>query len=240
LSSQTGGQIRVLLVDRHRLVLWGLQQLIDGKRPAMEVVGTATDVATAIDRAAKMLPDVVVLDSELVREDAPVEVSALVNGRAARVLLLSSTRDSALYEAAILCGACGVVHKDEPPETLVKAIAKVHEGQLWLDRATTGRIFVELSRWKSDPAIDPARQKLASLTSRELAVIHTLVTGPGADNRTLAGSLHIGEHTVRNHLSRIYDKLGVPNRLELFVFAQRHGFGRQPRPETSRTTPRPG
>jgi two-component system nitrate/nitrite response regulator NarL len=226
------------LVDRHRLVLWGLQQLIDGKRPAMEVVGTATDVATATERVAKMLPDVVILDAELVREDAPRAVSALVNGRATRVLLLSGTRDGGLYEAAILCGACGVVHKDEPPETLVKAIAKVHEGQLWLDRATTGRIFVELSRRKNAPANDPVRQKLSLLTKRELAVVHTLVGVPGADNRTLAGTLHIGEHTVRNHLSRIYDKLGVPNRLELFVFAQRHGFDRQSRPETSRTTAR--
>ena len=77
---------------------------------------------------------------------------------------------------------------------------------------------------------DPEKRKLASLTEREADVIRTLVTKPGADNRKLADTLNIGEHTLRNHLSRIYDKLGVPNRLELYVFAQRHGLDRSDRP----------
>jgi DNA-binding NarL/FixJ family response regulator len=114
------------------------------------------------------------------------------------------------------------VHKDDTPEQLIKAIRKVHEGQLWLDRSTTGRLFVELSRQKSQAANDPAKRKLASLTEREHDVVRSLVRQPGADNKTLANTLHIGEHTLRNHLSRIYDKLGVPNRLELYVFIQRH------------------
>ena len=62
---------------------------------------------------------------------------------------------------------------------------------------------------------------------REHDVVRTLLTTPGADNKTLATRLHIGEHTLRNHLSHIYDKLGVPNRLELYVFAQRHGLSTQ-------------
>jgi two-component system nitrate/nitrite response regulator NarL len=105
----------------------------------------------------------------------------------------------------------------------------VHEGQLWLDRSTTGRLFVELARQKSQAAADPAKHKLASLTDREHDVVRSLVKSPGADNKTLANTLHIGEHTLRNHLSRIYDKLGVPNRLELYVFAQRH-VAQQPPP----------
>jgi DNA-binding CsgD family transcriptional regulator len=68
-----------------------------------------------------------------------------------------------------------------------------------------------------------ARKKLETLTEREYDVVRTLVTQPGADNKRLARNLHIGEHTLRNHLSRIYDKLGVPNRVELYLFAQRHG-----------------
>jgi DNA-binding NarL/FixJ family response regulator len=58
--------------------------------------------------------------------------------------------------------------------------------------------------------------------------VRSLVSRPGADNKTLASELHIGEHTLRNHLSRIYDKLGVPNRVELYIFAQRHGVNRPP------------
>ena len=176
MNSKPGGRIRVMLVDRHRIVLWGLQQLIESKKSGMEVVATATDCAEAIALAGKTLPDVVVLDAELLRSDSAEDIPTLVNGRFARVLIFSGVNDSKLHEAAILRGACGVVHKEESPEILLKAIAKVHEGQLWLDRSTTGRIFVELSRRKSHPSIDPAKRKLASLTERDQDVVRTLVT----------------------------------------------------------------
>jgi len=230
MNGRPDGRIRVMLVDRHRIVLWALQKLIDGEKPGMEVVATASDYAAAVELAGKTAPDVVVLDADLLREDRPAGTPALIDGRSSRVLIFSDVRDSRLHERAILRGACGIVHKEEAPEILLKAIAKVHEGQLWLDRCTTGRIFVELSRRKSDPAIDADGRRLASLTVREQDVVRTLVTEPGADNRKLACSLHIGEHTVRNHLSHIYDKLGVPNRLELYVFAQTHGLTSQPHP----------
>lgn len=228
MKSQPSGRIRVMLVDRHRIVLWGLQKLIEGEKPRMEVVATATDCAGAIALAGKTAPDVVVLDAELLGAESAEDIPTLVNGRFARVLIFSGVRDAKLHETAILRGACGVVHKEEAPEVLLKAIAKVHEGQLWLDRSTTGRIFVELSRRKAEP-LDPAKRKLASLTEREHDVVRTLVTQPGSDNKKLASHLHIGEHTLRNHLSRIYDKLGVPNRLELYVFAQTHGLNGQQR-----------
>lgn len=222
------GSIRVLLIDRHSIVLWGLRTLIEREQPAMQVVGTATGIAEALSLAHDHAPDVVVLDSALLGPGRAADIPSLVNGRNARVLIFSGARDSALHEAAILAGACGVVHKDESPEVLVKAIAMVHQGQLWLDRSTTGRIFVELSRQKNGPA-EAGKRNLSLLTEREQEVVRSLVTEPGADNKKLAHSLHIGEHTLRNHLSRIYDKLGVPNRLELYVFAQRHGIGGQPR-----------
>jgi two-component system nitrate/nitrite response regulator NarL len=121
------------------------------------------------------------------------------------------------------------VRKEDTSEVLIKAIKKVHEGELWLDRSTTGRLFVELSRQKSQALADPAKRKLHSLTTREQDVVRLLVSRPGADNKTLASSLHIGEHTLRNHLSRIYDKLDVPNRVELYVLAQRHGLNSRAR-----------
>jgi DNA-binding NarL/FixJ family response regulator len=223
MSPQPTGRIRVLLVDRHHIVLWGLQQLIDAKKPGMEVVGTAADCANALSIADKALPDVVVLDAELLRGSGASAIPGFINAHSAKVLLFSGVHDQLLHETAILQGACGVVLKEEAPAVLLKAIAKVHEGELWLDRSTTGRIFVELSRRKPQPE-DPAKRKLATLTGREQDVVRTLVTQPGADNKKLARNLHIGEHTLRNHLSRIYDKLGVPNRLELYVFAQKHGL----------------
>jgi DNA-binding NarL/FixJ family response regulator len=217
-----------MLVDAHRMVLCGLQRLIDDEKPELEVVATATDVAAAQELAATAKPDVVLVDVELATEKDASLVPGLINGGDTRVLVLSGARDGK-HELAILRGACGVIHKDDTPDRLIQAIRKVHEGQLWLDRSTTGRLFVELSRQKSQAANDPAKRKLDSLTVREHDVVRSLAKQPGADNKTLASTLHIGEHTLRNHLSRIYDKLGVPNRLELYVFVQRHVEHVQPR-----------
>src|SRR5262245_17919229 len=216
-------RIRIMLVDDHRIVLWGMERLIDAEKPMMEVVATATSCENAIELAQATTPDVVVLDVDLLRDDANEVVPTLVNRHATRVLILSGERDGKMHDTAVLRGASGVVRKEAPPSTLLEAIRKVHEGQLWLDRATTARLFVELSKRKGDPAKDAEKRKLASLTARETDVVRTLVNKPGADNRKLADTLNMGEHTLRNHLSRIYDKLGVPYRLELYVFAQRNG-----------------
>ena len=224
MSPPPTGPIRVLVVDRHHIILWGLKQLIDANKPCMEVVGTAADWASAVAAADKARPHVVVLDSQLLRGQGAGAVRSLIQAANAKVLLFSGEQDDLLHETAILQGASGVVRKDEtPPSVLLKAISKVHEGQLWLDRSTTGRVFVQFSRRKRDGAEETARRKLETLTEREHDVVRTLVTQPGADNKRLARNLHIGEHTLRNHLSRIYDKLGVPNRVELYLFAQRHG-----------------
>lgn len=223
MEHQAGESIRVMLVDDHRSVLWGLEKLIDGEKPRMQVIAKATSCAAAIETAMQLQPDVVVLDLDLAGEDGSEIIAGLVNGRNTRVLVLTGTRDGKMHETSILRGACGLVHKQEPAETLLKAIEKVHRGELWLDRVTTGRLFIKLAKPK-----DAATDKLASLTARERDIVGHVVADPGADNRKLADRLHIGEHTLRNHLSRIYDKLGVPNRLELYVYAQRHGVNSPP------------
>jgi two-component system nitrate/nitrite response regulator NarL len=218
MDSNNYSRIRVMLVDAHRMVLSGLHRLIDDEQPDLGVVATATAGAGAVEIAAAAKPDVVVVDVDLATEKDGSLVPGLINGHNRRVLVLSGSRDGK-HELAILRGACGVVHKDDTPELLIKAIKKVHQGELWLDRNSTGRLFVELSRQKGPSATETA---IATLTEREHDVVRSLVKQPGADNKTLASTLHIGEHTLRNHLSRIYDKLGVPNRFELYIFAQRH------------------
>jgi two-component system nitrate/nitrite response regulator NarL len=215
------GGIRVMLVDSQCLVVSGLQRLIDEEKPRMSVVATATSCASAIERAERAAPDVVLIDCALAGQNDAAVVPSLINGRDTKVLILGASGAGLTQELALLKGACGIVRKEDTPDVLIKAIKKVHAGELWLDRSTTGRLFVELSRQKSKAAGD-SNGKFHSLTSREQDVVRLLVSQPGADNKTLAHNLHIGEHTLRNHLSRIYDKLGVPNRVELYVFAQRH------------------
>lgn len=221
---RTGPGIRVMLVDGQRMVLRGLQRVIDDENPSLTVVATATNCVNALEVADQATPDVIVIDGQLAAQDGGAVVRKLIDGCNSRVLLLGTSNAALSQEVALLRGACGVVRKEDTPEVLIKAIKKVHEGELWLDRSTTGRLFVELSRMSSEQVPDPARRNLASLTSREQDVVRTLAKQPGADNKTLASTLHIGEHTLRNHLSRIYDKLGVPNRVELFVLVQRQGL----------------
>jgi len=217
-------RIRVMLVGEYRVALLGLDKLINERRPAMEIVATATSCALACAFAEQMLPDVVVIDPEHGCENVGEIIPNLVANYGARVLMLVGERDQSIRESFVLRGASGVVQKDEAPETLLKAIEKVYCGELWLDRSTTGKLFVEMARRKNGASANPEQVRLASLTQREQDVVRKLVTKPGAGNKSLATSLHIGEHTLRNHLSRIYDKLGVPNRVELYVFATRNGL----------------
>jgi DNA-binding NarL/FixJ family response regulator len=220
-----GPGIRVMLVDSHRLVLHGLQRVIDDEKPQLSVVATAITCASAVELVHRAAPDVVVLDSKLAAEDQAAVVPELINGRNTKVLLLGASELP--QEEALLRGACGVVHKEDTPDVLIKAIRKVYAGELWLERSITGRLFVELSRRNGSHVAPAPENKLDLLTCREQEVVRTLVTRPGADNKTLAATLHIGEHTLRNHLSRIYDKVGVPNRLELYVLARGSNGGQR-------------
>src|SRR5690349_16879221 len=124
MHSNNNGRIGVMLVDMHRILLSGLQRLIDDQRPELHVVATATECAGALELAARAKPDVVVVDVDLATEKDGGLVPSLINGGNTRVLVLSGARDGR-HELAILRGACGVVHKDDTPELLIKAIKKV-------------------------------------------------------------------------------------------------------------------
>ena len=121
-------------------------------------------------------------------------------------------------------GARGVVAKEAPADTILTAITKTHEGQLWLDHAAVGRIFVEFSRPNSGRALDPEQQKILTLTDRERGIIAATTSNIGATGKAVSELLHISEHTLRNHLTSIYAKLGLANRLELFAYAHKHGL----------------
>jgi DNA-binding NarL/FixJ family response regulator len=117
-----------------------------------------------------------------------------------------------------------VVTKEDTAETILKAIEKAYHGELWLDRAATGRIFVELSRRNSTDKKDPHQQKISALTARERQIVIEMASDAGATTRSVAEKMCISEHTLRNHLTSIYDKLGVSSRLELWAYANKHGL----------------
>jgi two-component system nitrate/nitrite response regulator NarL len=216
--------IRVFLIDDHRSILWGLERLIESGKPAMQVVGTATNCADALKLIDEAAPDLILLDIGLGNENGVDEIPKLMARSRAKILVLTGLRDESLHDKAVLAGASGVVEKEAPAETILAAIEKVHEGQLWLDRVATGRIFLEMARENAAQSVDPERVKIASLTDREREIVSIAATHAGFNAKAIAEMLYISEHTLRNHLTSIYDKLQVANRLELFAYVYKHGL----------------
>ena len=214
--------IRVMLVDDHQTMLWGLSKLIENEKPRMDVVGTATTREEALAKIGLLRPDVILLDIDLDGTSSLEFLPALVSNSTSNVLIFTGVRDQVMLDLAIFRGARGVLRKDASAEHVVKAIEKTAAGEIWLDRQTLGRVFSEFAVPKAAPQRDPAVKKQASLTARERKVICTVVEGSGALNAALAERLFISEHTLRNHLTSIYHKLGVSNRLELYVYAIKH------------------
>jgi two-component system, NarL family, nitrate/nitrite response regulator NarL len=217
-----GTPIRVLIVDDHLSVLWGLERLIESADHAMVLVGKATDAAEALIQGTLARPDVILLDLALQDEDATKIIPELIDNSGARVLVLTAERSDAVRDKAMLAGASGVVGKEEPPANILRAIAKVHEGELWLDRSSVGRIFNQLSHDARSPPESAAASRFMRLTPRERQIARLVAGQPSQSLKMLAATQHISESTLRNHLTSIYAKLDVTSRLELYVYVSEH------------------
>jgi DNA-binding NarL/FixJ family response regulator len=218
-ASRPGEPIRVLLVCDLPVVAWGLERLIDDAAPEMRCTGVAVTPVEALGRQRTEPADVIVLDMD--GDNGIGTIPQLLGDGRQRVLALTGGRDSALHDAAVLAGASGVLSKRDPAEMLPRAIAKVHGGEFWVDRAATVRILMAVARQKA--AIHPERDKFARLTRKERLTVAEVARDAAAATRDIAARLHISEHTLRNHLSSIYAKLEVGGRLELFAWVARHG-----------------
>lgn len=217
--------IRVMLVDDHKTMLWGLDKLIEGNRPTMTVVGTASNIADAIAIVDTLLPDVIVLDLDLHGHCSLDILTKLIANGVSRALIFTASNDIALLDAAVHQGARGILRKDAEASQLIKAIEKVHQGELWLDQEMLTRAFKEMMAPVIQKKANAEEKKQATLSSKERKIISTILAGSGAPNKVLAEQLFISEHTLRNNLTMIYQKLGVGNRLELYVYAMKYELG---------------
>jgi two-component system nitrate/nitrite response regulator NarL len=159
-------------------------------------------------------PHVVLLDLDLGSESGFDLVPHLASQ--AMVLILTGLRDPAVRERAVVAGARGVIHKTEPAEVILKAIGRVHAGEPWVDRAAMGRVLQALSQRQGSQREQPRH---SSLTPAERKVITAVVRQRSASNKVIAAALHVSEHTLRNHLSAIYGKLGINRRIDLVLHA---------------------
>jgi DNA-binding NarL/FixJ family response regulator len=170
------------------------------------------------------MPDVILLDLDLNGKSSLDCLPALLSNNVSRVLVLTAERRQSILETAIVRGARGVLHKDTEAEQVLKAIEKIYQGELWINQDMLGCVLGKLTAQGKTIAPDPEKEKIASLTIREKKIIDTVVRENGAPNKIIAQRLFISEHTLRNHLTSIYQKLAVGNRLELYVYAVRHAL----------------
>jgi len=220
-AQQPEAPIRIFIIDDHPTIIWGLERLIESEQPRMGVVGKATGSAPAMLLIEQAQPDVVLLDLDLGKENGLDAIPELLKKSAAKILVLTGVRDTSAHEAAIRAGALGVVGKEAAPAELLQAIVRVHRGELSVDRQTTERLLAKISRNQSPPGRSVEEERIASLTARERDIVLALMRQPQLLLKDVAGSLGISERTLRNHLSSIYEKLGVSGRLKLYVFSSK-------------------
>ncbi len=209
--------IRIVVVEYHAIVREGLRLLLSD-RSGFSIVGDASTREGALAAALEHRPDVLLLDLELGRTRGEDLIDAIRDvSPASAILVLTGICDRQRHRVAMLRGARGVVTKDSAAALLVKAIRKVHAGEIWLERSQMGTLLTEMLAKKRHQ--DEDTRRIATLTERERAVI-TLV-GQGLRNEEIGVRLVLREKTVRNYLTSVYEKLGVKDRLELAIYAHR-------------------
>ena len=221
------GTIRVFLVEDHRIVLWGLQRMVESAWPRLSLAGTARSLEELMNADGLESADLVLLDLDLSGQSSLDALPALRRRNpSARVLVLTGCEDTSAWREAVVRGARGVLHKSAPPDVLMRAIEKVAAGELWLRSDLLSDVFGQLTGegHGASSSASPEERRIASLTQRERDVVSAMVRHAGDKQFAVAQSLDMSEHTLRNHLTTIYGKLGVRGRLELHLFATSHGL----------------
>src|SRR5919197_2912370 len=203
--------IRVLIADDHTVVRQGLRTFLD-LQPGVEVVAEAADGDEAFEAAARLEPDVVLMDLVMPGTDGVEAIRRLrERGVPSRVIVLTSFVDDDKLFPAVRAGAAGYLLKDVQPQEHVAAIRAVHAGESLLHPAAAARLMAQV-------ASDGARTDPASLlTPREREVLALLARG--LSNKVIARDLGVSEKTVKTHVSNLLGKLGLSDRTQAAVYA---------------------
>ncbi len=211
--------LRVVLVDDQDLVRAGFRVIL-GTEDGIEVVGEAGDGATAVDLVARLRPDVVLMDVQMPGVDG-LEATRRILGDAGAdnpikiVILTTFDREDYLFEA-LRSGASGFLLKNASPEDLIESVRVVARGDALLSPEVTRRV---VARFSGGPV---AATRPPELTDREYEVLVALARG--ASNGEIARDLHLGEATVKTHVSRVLSKLDLRDRTHAVVYAYENGI----------------
>jgi DNA-binding NarL/FixJ family response regulator len=213
--------IRVLLADDQEMVRAGFAMILDAQDD-IEVVGEADDGERAIAEAARLAPDVIVMDVQMPNLDG-IEATRRVLARspdAPRVLVVTTfDLDEYVYEA-LRAGASGFLLKNSPPEELIRAIRVIAAGDALLSPRITTRLIEAFCRQPATPPLPPAA--LDELTPRERDVLALLARG--LSNVEIAERLVVSRGTVKTHVERILMKLNLRDRTQAVVLAYETGL----------------
>jgi len=209
--------IRVLIADDHGVIRDGLGRLI-AALPDMEVVGLAADGAAAVEQCRAAHPDVVLMDLEMPGVDG-IEATRriLVDAPRTAVLVLTSFSDRPRILGALEAGACGYLLKDVAADQVAEGIRAAARGESPLDPRAAHTVLA--ARAEPDPG--------AGLSQREREVLGLLVEG--LPNKLIARRLEISEKTVKSHLTSVFRAIGVTDRTQAALWAERNGFRPQGR-----------
>ncbi|NLJ69788.1 MAG: response regulator transcription factor [Firmicutes bacterium] len=206
-------KIRVLVVDDHEMVRLGLVSYLETE-PSIEVVGQEADGAAAVESAAKLKPDVILMDLVMDGVDGIQAAKAILShSPQAKVIALTSFADDELIYQVLAAGAAGYLLKTATAAEITQAILSVAQGQTVFDPHITKKL---IESRQAETALH------LRLTEREREVL-TLIAA-GQSNQEIADNLHIGIKTVKTHVSNILGKLEVSDRTQAAVYAHRHGL----------------
>jgi len=219
--SKIGFRIRILIADDHTLFREGLRGLLEEQQD-FRIVGEAPDGRVALELVRKLKPDILLLDSGMPRLDGMDVLRELGPAlRGTRVILLASVIEKDQVSEVFRLGAHGLMLKEMTTASLIICIRSVAAGKY----VALGEIKSDIKAITSQPAKSAKAAQDAnkySLTKRELEILALIIVG--SMNREIAHKLSISAQTVKHHLTHIFDKLGVYNRLELALFAIHHGL----------------
>jgi DNA-binding NarL/FixJ family response regulator len=206
--------VRIVIADDHTIFREGLRRLLESE-PDFRVVGEAGDGGEAVQLVRELKPEILLLDMAMPRMPGLQVLDELSAGDlSVRTIVLTAAIESSEAVKALQRGARGVLLKETSTALLFKCIHCVAGGQYWVGREEVGNLVDYMRREMS--TVQYERDRLG-LTPREMEIVTAIVAG--LSNRDMAGQFAISEQTVKHHLTRIYDKLGVSNRLELALYA---------------------